>query len=64
MPGLGLIVQEMWFRVGTGICGSGGVAAGRQHQSGLPQESPDDNLSQSQGRDALQDTADAPVSDA
>ncbi|WP_289084472.1 pyruvate, phosphate dikinase [uncultured Sulfitobacter sp.] len=55
--GLGLIVQQMVFGVGTGICGSG-VLQLVDSTTGLPQIT-GRYLSQSQGRDALQDTADA-----
>ena len=55
--GLGLIVQEMAFGVGTGLCGSG-VLQLVDSDSGLPQIT-GRYLSQSQGRDALQNDADA-----
>ncbi len=55
--GLGLVVQQMVFGVGTGLCGSG-VLQLVDSTTGLPQIT-GRYLSQSQGRDALQNNADA-----
>ena len=55
--GLGLVVQQMVFGVGTGLCGSG-VLQLVDSTTGLPQIT-GRYLSQSQGRDALQNDADA-----
>ncbi len=53
--GLGLVVQQMAFGVGSGQCGSG-VLQLVDSDTGLPQIT-GRYLSQSQGRDALQDDA-------
>ena len=55
--GLGLVVQEMAFGVGTGQCGSG-VLQLVDSDTGLPQIK-GRYLSQSQGRDALQGDSEA-----
>ncbi len=55
--GLGLVVQQMVFGVETGLCGSG-VLQLVDSTTGLPQIT-GRYLSQSQGRDALQNNADA-----